>query len=245
MLIEARNLHKRFVHRMVLAGLDFTIQPAEFIMLAGPNGAGKTTLLRLLAGLLKPDEGRILLDGRILDPTSTSQKQVVGFAGHQPLLYADLTAEENLRFYAHLYHLQNIETRITTLFKQLDLEGYRHERVSTFSRGMLQRLSIARVCLHQPRILLLDEPYSSLDTHSAVCLDELLHQMVVDGSSIVMTTHELDHGQNLVDRLDVLVNGHIEANLPREGMKDTSPESWYVQVLDHAESWKDKGAGIC
>ncbi len=230
-LIQAQSIHKHFIHRLVLDGLNFNVQPAEFVALAGPNGAGKTTLLRLLAGLLKPNSGQIYLNDFKMDTTNPVQKKLIGFAGHYPLLYGDLTAEENLHYYARLYQVDDSQKRIDTVMSQLLLTPYRFERVGGFSRGMLQRLSIGRAWLHQPRLLLLDEPYSGLDIESAASLDGLLGEVIADGCAVVMTTHDFEHGLHLVDRLDVLCNGHISASLARNALSDTSPAEWYKQVL--------------
>ena len=173
-MIEVRGLVKSFGGKVALDGVDLDVAEGEFLTLVGPNGAGKTTLIRVLATLTRPTEGSVRIAGYDLVGQGTEIRRRIGLASHQTLLYDDLSAEENLRFYGRMYEVPDLEERITALLQRVGLEHRRHDLVHTFSRGMQQRLSIARALLHDPAILLLDEPYTGLDQHAAEVLKEVL-----------------------------------------------------------------------
>jgi heme exporter protein A len=208
-MIEARGLVKSFGHHLVLKGFDLDVAEGECLTVVGPNGAGKTTLLRVLAGLSKPTRGSVRIAGLDLADGAQEMRRRVGFLSHQPLLYADLSAEENLRFYGAMYDVANLEERITGLLEWVGLEHRRHDLVRTYSRGMRQRLSVARVMLHDPPLLLLDEPYTGLDLRAAEILDALLLRGGADSRTVVLTTHNLDQGLRLSQRALILVNGQV------------------------------------
>ncbi|MGC8825601.1 MAG: heme ABC exporter ATP-binding protein CcmA, partial [Anaerolineae bacterium] len=175
--VEARGISKAFGRYRVLRGVDLRIEQGEFLALLGPNGAGKTTFLRILATLSRPTEGRAWINGQPLDGDTRRVRQQIGLVSHQTFLYGDLTAEENLRFYGRLYRVPALEDRIAELLERVGLYERRHDPVRTFSRGMQQRLSIARAVLHDPPVLLLDEPDTGLDQQAARMLRELLSLM--------------------------------------------------------------------
>ncbi|MCX8067184.1 MAG: heme ABC exporter ATP-binding protein CcmA [Anaerolineae bacterium] len=190
--IEVRALTRTFGPHVALAGVDLTIEQGEYVTFVGPNGAGKTTLLRILATLIRPTSGTVRIAG--MDPARAGPeiRRRIGFLSHRTLLYEDLTAEQNLRFYARLYGIPDVSARIDELLVQVRLTERRHDLVRTFSRGMQQRLAVARALLHRPSILLLDEPYTGLDPHAADALRTLLDELAAGGHTILLTTHDLE-----------------------------------------------------
>ena len=224
-MIEISNLVKHFGPRIALSGVNLSVETGEFVTLVGPNGAGKTTLLRILATLTRPTSGTVRLAG--LDPARSgdSVRRRIGFLSHRTLLYEDLTAEQNLRFYARMYDLDQASPRIQNLLEWVGLAGRRYDLVGKLSRGMQQRLAVARAVLHRPRVLLLDEPYTGLDPQAARALTDLLTEpsnikgseaappstkgSIDEGRTILMTTHNLERGLQVGRRVVVLVHGHI------------------------------------
>jgi heme exporter protein A len=194
---------------MALRGVDLAVRPGEFITIVGPNGAGKTTLLRILATLSRPTHGQVSIAGHRLPAGSDQARRQIGLLSHQPLLYGDLTAEENLRFFGKMYDVQRLEARIVELLDQVELRDRRADRARTFSRGMQQRLAIARALLHDPAVVLLDEPFTGLDPRASDRLEELLHLLRDGQRTVVMTIHDLERGWAMCDRALVLARGKI------------------------------------
>jgi ABC-type multidrug transport system ATPase subunit len=176
-MIRARNLQKRFGDKRVLDGLDLDIADGDFLLVTGPNGAGKTTLLRLLAGLYAPSRGELAV---------AVERGRIGFVAHEPLVYRELTALENLDLYGRLYRVPERRERAGMLLERFGLWDVRGERAGTFSRGMLQRLALCRASLHEPTLLLLDEPFAALDEQGA----ELLQGELADHGTVVAATHD-------------------------------------------------------
>jgi len=223
-MIRVRGLVKSFGRHAVLRGLDLDVNRGECLALVGPNGAGKTTLLRILAALSKPTAGSVQVAGTNLGEGAIPLRRQIGFLSHEPLLYGDLSAEENLRFYGQMYDVPNLRDRISFMLRQVDLERSRHALVRTFSRGMKQRLSIARALLHDPPVLLLDEPYTGLDRRSAAMLDQVLQEAGGSARTVMLTTHNLERGLGKSQRVALLVNGTIayemdERNWDLEGFQ--------------------------
>ncbi len=210
-LIDIQNLVKAYDLLPVLRQLTLQITRGEYVALLGPNGSGKSTLLRMLCGLSRPTAGIIRIGGWELPRESAAVRAQIGLVSHKSLLYDNLSAHENLRFFARLYNLSNeqIEARIRTLMLQVGLHKRTHDLVRTFSRGMLQRLSIARALLHNPDILLLDEPYTGLDQDASAVLDGLLQAAHAEGRTILMTTHDLNRAATLPTRIVILSRGVI------------------------------------
>lgn len=215
-MIEVRSLIKTFGIKPVLRGLDLKVEAGEFVALLGPNGAGKTTLLRILASLARPSLGEVRLAGYQLPAQAAAVRRVLGVVSHQPLLYGDLTAEENLRFYARLYGLPDARRRIDEILALVGLDRRRKDRVREYSRGMQQRLAIGRAVLHDPRVLLFDEPHTGLDQDASAMLDSILRQVASQGRTILMTSHDLLRAADLATRIDILSNGVIARSLSRE-----------------------------
>jgi ABC-type multidrug transport system ATPase subunit len=181
-VICARGLEKRYGEKRVLAGIELDLPDTGFLLVTGPNGSGKTTLLRLLAGLAVPTRGEL---------TVTQHRAAVGFMAHESLLYRELTALENLDLYGRLYRVPERRERIGMLLERFGLWDVRHDRSSSYSRGMLQRLALCRTLLHEPELLLLDEPYSALDEAGAALLDRELADRRTR-ATIVLATHDPD-----------------------------------------------------
>lgn len=231
-MIEVTKLTKRFGLKTILRGLDFQVQPAEFVALLGPNGAGKTTFLRILASLSKPSFGNVKVAGYSLPNESAQVRAKLGVVSHLPLLYPDLTAEENLQFYARMYGINNDQSRITEVLQLIGLENRRKDLVRTFSRGMSQRLAIARAILHEPQVILFDEPYTGLDQDASEMLDKVLKEIASHGRTVVMTSHDLIRAEALATRFDVLSRGVITASINKNDLKNSNVLDFYKQALE-------------
>jgi heme exporter protein A len=179
-VLTARRLGKRYGERRVLRGIDLALARGGFLVVTGPNGSGKTTLLRICAGLAQPTDGTIERD---------VERAQVGYLGHDPLVYRELTALENLELYGRLYRVPERRERIGMLLERFGLWDARHDRVASYSRGMTQRLALCRVQLHRPDLLVLDEPYSTLDEAGSELLDAQLAELRGE-STFVLATHD-------------------------------------------------------
>jgi len=230
-VITVKKLVKRFGMKTILRGLDFEVEPGEFVALLGPNGAGKTTFLRILASLSRPSLGNVTVAGYHLPNKAAQVRARLGVVSHLPLLYGDLSADENLRFYGRLYNLSNLETRITEILEMVGLEHRRKDLVRTFSRGMQQRLAIGRAVLHDPEVILFDEPYTGLDQDASSMLDEVLRTVAGQGRTIVMTSHDLARAEELATRFDVLSQGIIAASATRKQLRKSNLLTFYKQAL--------------
>ncbi len=230
-MIEARKLIKRFGLKNVLRGLDFNVQAGEFVALLGPNGAGKTTFLRILASLSRPSLGQVSVAGYKLPAQAAAVRRRLGVVSHLPLLYGDLTAEENLQFYGRMYDLQNLEARVVDVLDMVGLLARRRDLVRTFSRGMQQRLAIGRAVLHDPDVMLFDEPYTGLDQDASEMLDDVLKNVAAAGRTVVMTSHDLARAEDLATRFDVLSRGVIAASASRAELENSNLLTFYKQAL--------------
>ncbi len=236
-LIDIQNLVKAYDFLPVLRQLTLQIKRGEFVALLGPNGSGKSTLLRMLCGLSKSTAGLIRIGGWELPRESAAVRAQIGLVSHKSLLYDNLSAYENLRFFAQLYNLPNdqIDDRIHTLMTQVGLHKRTHDLVRTFSRGMLQRLSIARSLLHNPDIILLDEPYTGLDQDASAVLDDLLKAAHAEGHTILMTTHDLNRAASLPSRIVILSRGVIGYDQPA-GIGSMELSALYTEITSMVTS---------
>jgi len=231
-MIWVRKLVKRFGLKTVLKGMDFYVSEGEFVALLGPNGAGKTTLLRILASLSRPTLGDVRIAGRRLPGQAASVRRLLGVVSHQPLLYGDLTAEENLAFFARLYNVPEEKKRISEVLELVGLTARRRDLVRTFSRGMQQRLAIGRAVLHDPLVMLFDEPHTGLDQDACEMLDTVLRNVAARQRTVVMTSHDLARVSNLASRFDVLSRGVVVASVQRDQMEADNLLAFYRQALE-------------
>ncbi len=244
-MIELRKLTKSFGSKYALRGVDLRVASGESLVIFGPNGAGKTTLIRILSSLSRPSGGSVFIGGLDLASHADGIRRYLGVVSHAPLLYDSLTAEENLRFFGRLYGMADLETRVTVMLEQVGLLSRRADLVRTFSRGMVQRLAIARALLHDPQVLLLDEPDTGLDPQAAEMLHGLLAQLSGrthardDGSSrspegartIITITHSLERGLAIADRVVILANGQIVFEGTAGGMTPTGFRPLYDKYV--------------
>ena len=221
--IVASGIRKDYGDRAVLRGVDLTVGWGEIAVLFGANGAGKTTLLRILAGLTRADAGTTHIAGRPMHRRGNRARRLVGFAGHQTMLYNDLTCRENLAFYARLYGIRDAGGRIAEVLEQATLSDRANRRVRTLSHGMQKRLAMARAILHRPAVLLLDEPESGLDAVSVSALGELLRDWAASGRAALLTTHSAEVGLAWADWSLTLAGGRIESNVAPERSGPAQP----------------------
>jgi heme exporter protein A len=230
-MITVKKLVKRFGLKTVLRGVNFSVQPGEFVALLGPNGAGKTTFLRILASLSRPTLGDVDVAGYRLPKEAAAVRARLGVVSHLPLLYGDLSAEENLRFYGRMYAIPNLEPRISEVLEMVGLENRRRDLTRTFSRGMQQRLAIGRAVLHDPDVMLFDEPYTGLDQDASSMLDEVLKTVAARGRTVVMTSHDLARAEDLATRFDILSRGAISASTTPGQLGNSNLLAFYKQAL--------------
>ena len=231
-MITVKKLVKRFGLKTVLRGLDFQVEAGEFVALLGPNGAGKTTFLRILASLSRPAMGEVRIAGYQLPVQASAVRSRLGVVSHLPLLYGDLTAEENLHFYGLMYAVPELERRIDEVLEMVGLAPRRRDLVRTFSRGMQQRLAIGRAVLHDPEVMLFDEPHTGLDQEASAMLDGVLREVAARGRTVVMTSHDLARAADLASRFDVLSHGKITASVQRTDMDPNHLLAFYRNALE-------------
>jgi len=206
------GLHKSF-GRPAVDGLDLCVKPGEFYMLLGPNGAGKTTTLRMVSGLLKPDAGSISVFGIDAITNPVAAKRIIGWLSDEPMIYEKLTPLEYLEFVSGLWSVDEAiaEARALDLLNWLGLNDHAHERCEKFSRGMRQKVALAGALVHDPRLIILDEPLTGLDAGAARLVKDVLVQNVRAGRSVVMTTHILEIAERMADRIGVISGGKLVA----------------------------------
>ncbi len=213
--IELDGVCKTFGTRRAVDGLTLSVPQGAFLSIFGPNGAGKTTLLRMLATLSRPTKGSIHLAGIDLKDEPDEARGHIGMISHKSMIYPDLTAEENLLLTARLYGIQDASARVRQMLDAVELDHRRLDVARTFSRGMTQRLSIARALIHDPDVVLLDEPYSGLDPHAVEIFDELIAG-VREGRTFVMVSHDLRKGFEACTHALVMARGQQVLFQPRE-----------------------------
>jgi ABC-2 type transport system ATP-binding protein len=237
--LQLRGLTKRF-DRLAVDSLDLTVHAGEFYALVGPNGAGKTTTLRMVAGLLKPDAGTVGIFGidALADPVAA--KQVMAWLSDEPMIYDKLTPLEYLEFVGGLWGIEPkiSHSRAQDLLISLGLEAHLNERCEGFSKGMRQKVALAGALVHDPRLIILDEPLTGLDAVSARHVKGLLSDRVRAGCTVIMTTHILEVAERMADRIGVIASGRLVAEgtlteLRRQnGHKDTSLEELFIALVD-------------
>lgn len=227
-VVEARGLEKRFGFRTAVGPLDLQLAAGEFTVVFGPNGAGKTTLLRLLAGIARPTRGEVWIAGERVGDAGNDSRRRLGVLSHQSYLYPGLTAAENLGFYARLYSLDRRGERVEQALADVGLAERAGDRVRDFSRGMQQRLALARTLLHDPGVVFLDEPYSGLDPHAAALLRRVLERLREQGRTVLLVTHNLSQGLELADRVVVQARGQWISDEPRSRVDAAGWEAEYT-----------------
>jgi heme exporter protein A len=208
-MVHLKGVVKHFGIITALRGIDLELKRGCCLGIFGPNGAGKTTLLRILATLARPSAGTVHIAGYDAVQEGEKVRPLLGVLSHRTFLYGHLTAYENLQFYGRMFGLKKLAERITEVLQVVDLVTYAHQLVRTYSRGMQQRLAIARAILHYPQLLLLDEPYTGLDKHAVSRLHDLIVRLHAESCTIIMSTHDLHRGLDLYDEIAIQCRGKI------------------------------------
>lgn len=207
--VEARGVSKSFGRNEVLRGLNLTVEWGEAVAVLGPNGSGKSTLIRLLAGLSRADSGHVSVAG--LDPARSGEsvRRTVGVMTHEPMLYDDLTGWENLEFAGRMFQVDRVGERIEAMAERLGVHSRLHQRAGSLSHGLRKRFSIARALLHEPRVLMMDEPESGLDGRAMAILEAVLADRTSTGGALLFTTHDLDWAAERADRIAIIGSGQV------------------------------------
>ena len=208
-VIEAEGLTKSFGNRHALRGVTFQVREGDRLVIFGPNGAGKTTLMNILSTVAKPASGTVRINGQDASRNVVPVKSQIGLVGHQTFLYDELTIHENLVFYGKMYDVTDLQQRVREVAGIIGLESRLHDRVGTLSRGMCQRVSIARAVIHNPPILLLDEPEVGLDFRARTMMMEIVKLFDLGARTVIMTTHNLDQGIEMGNRVAILSKGEL------------------------------------
>jgi heme exporter protein A len=208
-MIEIKKLTKQADNKLILRSVDLSINKGETVAILGPNGAGKSTLLKVLATLIKPTSGLIKINGLDLKKNHLEIKNLLGYLPHSSLLYDHYSPLENLVFFGNIYGVDNVEQRAIKLVKEVGLSFFLNEPVKNFSRGMIQRIAIARAIIHDPEILLLDEPHTGLDQGAISILNNVILSMKEKGATTLMVTHDFKQAAEICDRIIIVKNGKI------------------------------------
>lgn len=208
-MIEIKKLTKQADNKLILRGIDLSITQGETVAILGPNGAGKSTLLKVLATLIKPTSGLVKINGLDLNKDHIEVKKMFGYLPHSSLLYDHYTPLENLMFFGNLYGVKDVENRARQLVNEVGLSFFINEPVKNFSRGMIQRIAIARAIIHEPKIMLLDEPHTGLDQGAITILNDVVLSMKEKGCTTLMVTHDFKQAAAICDRIIIVKNGKI------------------------------------
>ncbi|MFC1553789.1 heme ABC exporter ATP-binding protein CcmA [candidate division KSB1 bacterium] len=230
-VFEAKELVKRYGRLSALKGINLTVNKGDFVSIFGPNGAGKTTFLKIGAMLMSPTSGDLLFNGVNIRKVGDQARKEIGYIAHNTFLYNNLTAEENLRFFGKMYSLPDLDDLIEDKLNAVGLSDRKNDIVSGFSRGMQQRLTIARAFLHDPSILLLDEPYTGLDKSASEILNGLLRLFNNTEKAGLMTTHNLDQGYDLATHLVILHKGKIQFSALKKDISKIEFSEKYSEIV--------------
>ncbi len=228
--ITIRGLVKRYHYQPVLDNLNLTIEGGDFCILVGANGAGKTTFLRIIAALVHADAGEIMIGNEIAGSNPPSRASI-GYIGHLPMFYQDLNAIENLRHYARLYQLSNVDKALADGIQLAGLTEHEDKPLRAYSRGMQQRLALARALLHDPSVLLFDEPYTGLDQEAAQFLDDRLHSLHAAGRTILLAAHRPQRLLTIASHIAWLKDGKIKQYLPVAQLSESPVLENYLQEV--------------
>jgi heme exporter protein A len=205
----SRGIEKKYGYAFAVRKLDLEVRRGEFVALFGRNGAGKTTLLKIAATLVRPTGGTLTIEGFDVHKEPEKARRHIGFLSHNTFVYRDLSAFDNLRFFCRLYQVDDSEDRILALLDRVGLRRRAQDPVRAFSRGLQQRVGIARVMLHDPSLILLDEPYTGLDVQAADTLDTILDEASSQGKTVILSSHDIDQGLRAASRAVVMDKGAI------------------------------------
>ena len=231
-IIQVQELRKDFGYLQALSGVSFNLNKGDFLTIFGPNGAGKTTLIKILTGLMRPTSGSAIIDGFDALEGNATLRSRIGVISHATCLYPDLTALENLLFYAKLYGLDDPEERASKSISAAGLQLRRHDPVRIYSRGMQQRLAIARATLHDPSVLFLDEPFTGLDLTATNGLKNKLHDLHTDKRTLIMTTHDISCGLEMCDKVAIQNKGKFLFLESIDRIDRESFETFYTETLE-------------
>jgi len=215
--VDITDVSRRYGRRRALVRANLTCRAGEIVGLFGPNGAGKSTLLGIVSTLTRPSEGEVRFGGRLASELGDGLRARIGVLGHDLYLYGDLTARENLTFFGRLYGLPDLAARVDRALADARLADRADDRAASFSRGLRQRLALARALLHEPRLVLLDEPFTGLDDDSVGMLADRLRELRAAGKIVVMATHDFETAEGLVDRPVCLREGRLRVLEPGRG----------------------------
>lgn len=208
-MIEVNGLVKRIGDKTILRGIQLTVEKGQTVGILGSNGAGKSTLLKVLATIMKPTDGTVKVDGKDIKKDAMKIKQILGYLPHASMVYDHYSPYENLKFFGSLYNVPNIEARVHEIIDKVGLKMFTNEPVRSFSRGMIQRIAIARAIIHQPEILLLDEPHTGLDQNAIQILNQVIEEMKGDQVTTLMVTHDFLQAAKVCDRFVIIKGGKI------------------------------------
>ncbi len=231
-MIQISELTKRIGEKTILKGINLTVNKGETIAFLGPNGAGKSTILNILSGLVKPSSGVIKIDELYFKDHKIEIKKKIGFLAHDSYLYDYFSALENLMFFGRLYQVPDIENRAKKLIQEIGLNFFINDPVRTFSRGMIQRLAIARAMLHSPQVLLLDEPFTGLDQQGKNLLNNMIFNMKANGTTTIFVTHDIDKAVTISDRIMIIKGGQLADNFSVDGKTTKLVTDKYMRLVE-------------
>jgi len=226
--LESDDVRKTFGHFHALRSVTLRVQRGEFVALFGRNGAGKTTFLKIAATLMRPTHGNLRIEGVDVRREPEQARRHIGFLSHSTFVYRDLTALENLKFFCRLYDIDDSEARLLDLLDRVGLRKRANDAVRSFSRGLHQRVGIARVLLHDPSLILLDEPYTGLDAHAVEMLNGMLDAAIANGKTVILTTHDLEQGLRAATRAVIIDRGKLAFS---SDARDPSVRDAYAQYV--------------
>lgn len=230
--IKVDKVKKSYGHINALVEVSFTLNKGDFLTIFGPNGAGKSTLLKVLSAQTRPSSGKVYFNGIDLSKQPDNFRKTFGVISHLPFLYENLTAMDNLKFYGKIYGITDLQERVIEILKKVELIDRKSDFVRNYSRGMIQRLSIARALLHEPEIILLDEPYTGLDQHASYILTNILREQFENRKTIIMVTHNLSRGFDLGSKIAIMKKGEIAFFEAKENIPENELEDIYISVIE-------------
>ena len=231
--LDSKEIEKKFGYSFAVRNVTLRVRRGEFVVLFGSNGAGKTTFLKMAAGLMRPTRGSLSVEGFDIGKQADEARRRIGFLSHNTFVYKDLSPLENLKFFCRLYGVPDSEDRLIDLLDRVGLRGRASEPVRAFSRGLQQRVGIARALLHDPSVILLDEPYTGLDAKAAQTLNGMLDEALAAGKTIVLTTHDLDQGLRAATRALILDRGNVVYD---GSAKDAAVREAYLRYIQQGNT---------